>query len=161
MPSTEKRDVRLEWVCRIFMTIDVFAISGGYITYFQLKHQLASPLIPKSAIDQVMSDTHIMEASIVCAIRSWQGFGFIFFKENWRPLFFSFWQCCLSNSYTSWFKEPILHMRFSARYMRGCRLHSSPPPFPFHTILLRILYRLFSPITSLNDNSYQCTLAHV
>jgi hypothetical protein len=64
----EKREKLVEWTCRILMTIDFFVIIAGYLSYLQLKRQLNSPLIPKSTLFQILSDTGIMEPSIISAI---------------------------------------------------------------------------------------------
>lgn len=52
------------------MTIDILVILGGYLSYFQAKRQLDSPLIPKHTAYQIFSDGGdiIMKASIVAAI---------------------------------------------------------------------------------------------
>ena len=59
MPAVN-RDKQREWTCRILMTIDVIVIIAGYLSYFQTRYQLVSPLIPGSAIYQIMSDSYVM-----------------------------------------------------------------------------------------------------
>jgi len=88
MVSTEKRDMQLEWVCRILITVDVIAVCGGYLSYFQTKNQLVSPLIPKSLVYQIMSDTHVFVASLICAIPFLAGLWFYSSGENVWPLRF-------------------------------------------------------------------------
>jgi hypothetical protein len=79
MPS-EEREKLIEWICRILMTIDIFVIIAGYLSYFQAKRQLDSPLIPKSAVIQILSDTGIMERSTISAIPFLIGLWFYSFK---------------------------------------------------------------------------------
>ena len=52
------------------MTIDVFVVVDGYLSYFQAKRQLDSPLIPKYTAYQIFSNGRniIMMASIITAI---------------------------------------------------------------------------------------------
>lgn len=59
MPTAEKTERQIEWMCRLLMTIDVPVISAGYLSYFQTKHQLISPLIPKTTVYDIMSDMHV------------------------------------------------------------------------------------------------------
>jgi len=80
--ASDNKGNRLEWICRILMTIDVIVIISGYLSYFQTRHQLVSPLIPKSAIYEIMSDSHVMEASVISAILFLGGLWFYFFQKT-------------------------------------------------------------------------------
>lgn len=81
MPAVN-RDKQYEWTCRILMTIDVIVIIAGYLPYFQTRRQLVSPLIPRSAIYQIMSDSYVMQASIISAILFLGGLWFYFYRRN-------------------------------------------------------------------------------
>ena len=51
MQENIKQNNTKEWACRILLTLHLFTALTGYITYIQMRHQLNSPLIPKSTID--------------------------------------------------------------------------------------------------------------
>lgn len=68
MPPILKTERKIDWICRVLMTLDVFAICKIYISTLQVKHQLISPLIPKSLISQVLYDTYDIytTAGLIC-----------------------------------------------------------------------------------------------
>lgn len=70
MPEISNKEKQLNWACRILMTIDVLVVLAGYISFFQAKRQLVSPLIPKETIYQIFYDggDDIMKASMMAAI---------------------------------------------------------------------------------------------
>ncbi|MEI9807890.1 MAG: hypothetical protein WDO16_08475 [Bacteroidota bacterium] len=84
MPENAGREKQLQWVCRILMTINVLLLCSGYISFFQLKYQLDSPLIPKSTIYRIFADTDkmIMNASIFSGIIFIAGFWFYSFNKK-------------------------------------------------------------------------------
>lgn len=82
MLSTEKRDNQLEWICRILMTIDVFVVSAGYFYYFQASRQLKSPLIPRALVYQIVSGSHVMEASLIAGMLLLTGMWLYFFRRK-------------------------------------------------------------------------------
>jgi len=78
----------IEWACRILITVNVFVIVMGYISYFQTSYQLISPLIPHDTIHQI-SDGH-MKASLVSSSFFLIGLWLYFFKKkNPAIVFFS------------------------------------------------------------------------
>lgn len=62
------KEKRLRWYCRILMVIDSYLVVSGYIAWYQTQDQLVSPLIPRSTIDQILADSHLIPASIAAAI---------------------------------------------------------------------------------------------
>ena len=40
MLEKTKREARLDWIYRVVFTINLLVVVGGYISYFQAKHQL-------------------------------------------------------------------------------------------------------------------------
>lgn len=46
----ETRDKRIEWACRILLTLQLVFVIRGYIVFLQADFQLVSPLIPQSII---------------------------------------------------------------------------------------------------------------
>ena len=48
MPET--RDKRVEWACRVLLTLQLILAIRGYIVFLQTEYQLVSPLIPQSTI---------------------------------------------------------------------------------------------------------------
>jgi hypothetical protein len=49
----EKREKLIEWISRTLLTVHVWFVASGYITFLQTKRQLISPLIPRDLILQV------------------------------------------------------------------------------------------------------------
>jgi hypothetical protein len=84
MPGMSNKEKQLEWACRILMTIDVIVIVAGYLSYFQTKQQLISPLIPKSTVYQILSDAGdvIMKISLILAIPFVAGLWFYSFNRK-------------------------------------------------------------------------------
>jgi hypothetical protein len=84
MPEISKKENQLQWICRILISINVLLIIGGYISFFQTKHQLDSPLIPRSTVYQIFADTDnmIMKASIISAGIFLAGFWFYSFNKK-------------------------------------------------------------------------------
>jgi hypothetical protein len=70
MPEISKKEKQLDWACRILMTTDVLFMLAGYLSFFQTKHQLVSPLIPTETVYRIFVDggDEIMKASIIAAI---------------------------------------------------------------------------------------------
>lgn len=70
MPEISKREKQLEWACRLLMIADVMVILSGYLSYFQAKRQLLSPLIPRDTIARIWYDTgdEMMKAGIIAGI---------------------------------------------------------------------------------------------
>lgn len=79
-----KREKQIEWACRILMTADVLVLVIGYISYFQTKQQLISPLIPKSAVYQILYDGNdvFMKASLISGSLFLTGLWFYSFKKK-------------------------------------------------------------------------------
>jgi hypothetical protein len=67
MPEISKKEKQIDWACRILITVDLLIVLAGYFSFLQAKWQLASPLIPKETINQILSDGTdvIMKASII------------------------------------------------------------------------------------------------
>ncbi len=84
MDEMIQRENRRQWISRILMTIDIILICAGYITWFQAKRQLISPLIPRSTIYTIMADSgdEIFKVSIVCALIFLGGLWFYSFKKT-------------------------------------------------------------------------------
>lgn len=89
MAEIIKRENKLDWACRILITLDLVVILGGYFSYFQIRYQLVSPLIPQSTIDQIISDNVciIMKASIGAAVIFLAGLWFYTFRKKTIALF--------------------------------------------------------------------------
>jgi hypothetical protein len=70
MPEISKKGEKLDWICRILMILDIYVILAAYISYFQAKWQLVSPLIPRRTINQILYDSNdiLMRAGIVSGI---------------------------------------------------------------------------------------------
>ena len=58
-----KKDKRIEWICRIMLTLQLLLVIKGYVVFLQTKYQLASPLISESIIYDV-SNPHIISILI-------------------------------------------------------------------------------------------------
>jgi hypothetical protein len=84
MTKISKREKQMEWACRILMTVDVLIIVAAYISYFQAKQQLISPLIPKSIIYQILFDGNevVMKISLILSIPFLAGLWFYSFKRK-------------------------------------------------------------------------------
>jgi hypothetical protein len=80
MAETTKRKLTLEWICRIGITINLYYIVSGYIVYFQTKHQLITPLIPRSTLYDITD--HLMKASLIVSVCFLAGLWFYFFRKR-------------------------------------------------------------------------------
>ena len=79
-----EREKRIDWICRILMTINVFILVAGYISYFQAKCQLVSPLIPKNILYQILEDDEdiIIKAILGSAVLFLAGLWFYSFRKK-------------------------------------------------------------------------------
>jgi hypothetical protein len=84
MAETSKGGKQLEWACRILMTADIIVIISGYLIWFQTKRQLVSPLIPRSTVYEIFSDSSdsYFKASLVAAAMFITGLWFWSFKKK-------------------------------------------------------------------------------
>ena len=84
MSEILKRETKIEWACRVLMTVDVVVIVAGYISYFQAKNVLISPLIPKTTLYQILYDDNniIMKASLIAGSFFLAGLWFYSFKRK-------------------------------------------------------------------------------
>jgi hypothetical protein len=84
MTGILRREKQIEWACRILMTVDIIIISAGYVSFFQAKNQLMSPLIPKSTVYQISYDSNdtIMKASLISCGLFLIGLWFYSFKKK-------------------------------------------------------------------------------
>ncbi len=84
MAEKSKAEKQLEWACRILMTLDVIVILAGYLSFFQAKWQLTSPLIPKDLVYRIMDDgaDRIMNASIIAGVIFMTGIWFYSFQKR-------------------------------------------------------------------------------
>ena len=78
-----KSSPRLVWICRILMTLDVIIICAGYVSWFQAKQQLVSPLIPRSTIYSILADSgeNSFKISLLAAVVFLAGLWFYSFKK--------------------------------------------------------------------------------
>jgi len=84
MTEMSKRERSLEWACRLLMTADVIVIISGYLSWFQAKRQLVTPLIPRSTIYEIFSDggdTHF-KISILASLIFLSGLWLYSFKKK-------------------------------------------------------------------------------
>lgn len=78
-----------DWICRIFFSLAVISMLRGYISYLQTKQQLVSPLIPSTVTDQIITDSHVFEGSLMAGILLLAGFWFFSFnRKKTAALFF-------------------------------------------------------------------------
>ena len=47
------KEKRIDWICRILITIQLILVITGYISLLQTKYQLESPLIPQSLVYEI------------------------------------------------------------------------------------------------------------
>ncbi len=64
MAEIIKKDITLNWVCRILFSIDILLLISGYLSFIQARKQLVSPLIPDSIVTTIMTDSRFYESSI-------------------------------------------------------------------------------------------------
>lgn len=55
MPQRTGNEKWLNWSCRILIVLDILLVISGYLSWYQAKSQLISPLIPKETINQVIT----------------------------------------------------------------------------------------------------------
>lgn len=80
MLEKTKREARLDWIYRVVFTINLLVVVGGYISYFQAKHQLISPLIPRSILYDITDQ--YMKASLVSSGLMLAGFWLYSFQKR-------------------------------------------------------------------------------
>ncbi len=51
--TATKKEKRIDWVCRILITLQLILVIRGYIVFLQAKYQLVSPLIPQSIVSDI------------------------------------------------------------------------------------------------------------
>lgn len=68
MPQRTGNEKWLNWSCRILIVLGILLVVSGYLSWYQSKSQLISPLIPKETIDQILEDSQVFEASIAAAV---------------------------------------------------------------------------------------------
>jgi hypothetical protein len=69
MQNNEISNKKLQWNCRVLMTVNLLTTLIGYNAFFQTQRQLNSPLIPRNTIFIIFreSGNDVMIASIVSA----------------------------------------------------------------------------------------------
>jgi hypothetical protein len=78
--KSKDNDSKLEWGCRIMLTIAMIRALSGYIVFIQTKDQLVSPLIPQLLIYEI-SGLHMipsLTAGAIFLIALW----FYFYKKK-------------------------------------------------------------------------------
>jgi len=51
--TATKKEKRIDWICRILITLQLILVIRGYIVFLQTKYQLVSPLIPQSIVYEI------------------------------------------------------------------------------------------------------------
>lgn len=51
--TVTKKEKRIDWVCRILITLQFILVIRGYVALLQTKYQLDSPLIPQSLVYEI------------------------------------------------------------------------------------------------------------
>jgi len=51
--TSMNKEKRIDWICRILITIQLILVITGYISLLQTKYQLESPLIPQSLVYEI------------------------------------------------------------------------------------------------------------
>ena len=69
-----------EWACRIVLTVHLFTVVAGYISYLQTKYQLITPVIPANVIEQIASP--FWKVSLAEAVLFSLSLWFYFFKKR-------------------------------------------------------------------------------
>lgn len=69
MTSLLKNEKVLDWICRVLITLNLLMVCGTYISYFQARQQLVSPLIPKGVVSTILYDTlnYTAKAALISA----------------------------------------------------------------------------------------------
>jgi hypothetical protein len=90
MTEITKKEKQLDWACRILMTIDLLLVVSGYLSWYQTKQQLVSPLIPRSTIAEVWLDNGdlLAKASMISAVLFLPGLWLYSFKKKIPALVF-------------------------------------------------------------------------
>ena len=138
MAEISKREKQLEWACRLLMTADVIVILSGYLSWFQTKYQLVTPLIPRSTIYEIFNDAGDIhfKVSIIAALIFLSGLWFYFFKKKILAIVLFSATIVLFPMKNFFFKIQVLPKPTSIHLMHGCPPLSSPLPFPSRTTLL-------------------------
>jgi hypothetical protein len=84
MEETSKRGFRIEWLCQVLFTLNLFAVVSGYISILQAQRQLVSPLIPKYLVNEIALGVNniMITASLFCAGFFLLGLWFYSFKKK-------------------------------------------------------------------------------
>lgn len=136
MPEILRREKQLEWACRILMTADVFVIVSGYLSWFQTKRQLISPLIPTSTTFQIFSDggdIHF-KISMIAALIFLAGLWFYSFKRKITAIILFSAAIALFFMKDLFFSMQVLPTPISVHLMHGYLPPSSLPPSPSHIL---------------------------
>jgi len=90
MPEIRKSEKRIDWICRILMTLDIVVILSGYINWFQTRKQLVTPLIPRSTVYDIFSDSSdaYFTSSMIAAMVFLPGLWLYSFKKKKQALLF-------------------------------------------------------------------------
>ncbi len=56
MPQSRFNENTLDWIFRVMLAIGIYIICNGYFSWFQVKNQLVSPLIPESTVNLIFRD---------------------------------------------------------------------------------------------------------
>ena len=84
MEETSKRGFRIEWLCQVLFTLNLFAVVSGYLSILQTRRQLATPLVPGEAVNEIayVINNTLIYASLVCAGFFLFGLWFYSFKRK-------------------------------------------------------------------------------
>jgi hypothetical protein len=69
-----------EWTCRILLTLVLYLVASGYISYIQTMYQLVSPLIPSDTAFIIVEPT--MKTSLITAAGLLAGLWLYFFRKR-------------------------------------------------------------------------------
>jgi hypothetical protein len=82
MTEIIKKDISLNWVCRILFSIDILLLISGNLSYIQTRKQLVSPLIPDSLVTTIIKDSRFYESSIGAGVFLLAGLWFYSFNRK-------------------------------------------------------------------------------
>ncbi len=82
MTEIIKKDITLDWVCRILFSIDILLLISGSLGYIQARKQLVSPLIPDSVVTSIITDSRFYESSIGAGVILLAGLWFYSFNRK-------------------------------------------------------------------------------
>ena len=82
MTEIIKKDISLNWVCRILFSIDILLLISGSLGYIQARKQLVSPLIPDSVVTSIITDSRFYESSIGAGVFLLAGLWFYSFNRK-------------------------------------------------------------------------------